>query len=39
LEGIQNAWDSIPELKGRSAVDLRKFVDARFVSEALSENK
>jgi NitT/TauT family transport system substrate-binding protein len=39
LEGIQNAWDSIPELRGRSGADLKKFVDARFVNEALSETK
>jgi len=38
LEGIQNAWDNIPEFKGRT-VDLKKFVDARFVNEALSEIK
>ena len=39
LIGIQNAWDSIPELKSRGAVDLRKFVDARFVEEVLQEVK
>ena len=39
LEGIQNAWDSIPEFRGRSGVDLKKFVDARFINEALSEIK
>ena len=39
LEGIQNAWDSVPELKAKSGVDLRKFFDARFVTEALAEMK
>jgi len=35
LEGLQNAWDSIPESRGKSGIDLRTFVDARFVNEAL----
>jgi NitT/TauT family transport system substrate-binding protein len=39
LEGIQNAWESIPEFRGRSGSDLKKFVDARFINEALSEIK
>jgi hypothetical protein len=39
LEGLQNAWDSIPEFKARSGVDLKKFVDSRFINEALSEIK
>jgi ABC-type nitrate/sulfonate/bicarbonate transport system substrate-binding protein len=39
LEGLQNAWDSIPESRGKGSIDLRKFVDARFVNEALSEIK
>jgi NitT/TauT family transport system substrate-binding protein len=39
LEGIQNAWESIPEFKGRSGVDLKRFVDARFVTDALSETR
>ena len=39
LEGLQNAWDSIPESRGKSGIDLRKFVDARFINEALSEIK
>jgi NitT/TauT family transport system substrate-binding protein len=37
LEGIQNAWDSIPELKGKSGGDLKKFVDPQFVKAALHE--
>jgi ABC-type nitrate/sulfonate/bicarbonate transport system substrate-binding protein len=32
LEGIQNAWESIPELKARS-VDLNRFIDPRFIEE------
>src|SRR6266545_5323895 len=39
LEGLQNAWDSIPESRGKSGIDLRKFVDARFINEALNEIK
>lgn len=39
LEGIQNAWDSLPEHKGKSAIDLKKFADPRFINEALSEMK
>ena len=35
LIGIQNTWDSIPELKARGTVDLRRFVDSRFVDEVL----
>ncbi|HLN86483.1 MAG TPA: ABC transporter substrate-binding protein [Candidatus Limnocylindrales bacterium] len=38
-EGLQNAWDSIPEFKGKSAADLRRFVDGRFVNQVLSESK
>jgi len=39
LEGIQNAWESIPELRAKSGVDLRKFFDARFVTEVLAETR
>ncbi len=39
LEGIQNAWESIPEFKGRSGVDLKKFVDSRFVEEGIRQTK
>jgi hypothetical protein len=40
LEGIQNAWESIPHMKGRgSNVDVSKFVDASFVREALKNKK
>jgi NitT/TauT family transport system substrate-binding protein len=39
LEGIQNAWESIPEFKGRSGVDLKKFIDARFVDEGIRQTK
>ena len=38
LEGLQNAWDSIPEMRGKT-VDLKKFVEPRFVAEALTELK
>jgi ABC-type nitrate/sulfonate/bicarbonate transport system substrate-binding protein len=38
LLGIQNAWDSIPELKARGAVDLRRFVEPKFVDEVLKEH-
>ena len=37
LEGIQNAWESISDAKGRSSIDLRKFVEPRFVNEAVRE--
>ena len=39
LEGIQNAWDSVPELKAKSPVDLKRFVDGRFINQALNERK
>jgi NitT/TauT family transport system substrate-binding protein len=39
FEALQNAWDSIPEFKGKSAADLKRFVDARFINQALSETK
>jgi ABC-type nitrate/sulfonate/bicarbonate transport system substrate-binding protein len=39
LEGIQNAWESIPELKTRGGVDLKRFIDSRFIDEALREGK
>jgi ABC-type nitrate/sulfonate/bicarbonate transport system substrate-binding protein len=40
LEGIQNAWESIPHIKGRGGnVDLSKFVDASFVREGLKNMK
>ena len=38
-EGIQNAWESIPEFKGRSAGDLKRFVEPRFVADALKEKR
>ena len=38
LEGLQNAWESIPEMRGK-AVDLKKFIEPRFVTEALAELK
>jgi ABC-type nitrate/sulfonate/bicarbonate transport system substrate-binding protein len=40
LEGIQNAWESIPHIKGRGGnVDVSKFVDPSFVREALKNKK
>lgn len=39
LDGIQTAWESIPELKARGPVDLKKFVDSRFIEEVLREMK
>ncbi|HEY2990749.1 MAG TPA: ABC transporter substrate-binding protein [Candidatus Binatia bacterium] len=38
FEGLQNAWDSIPEMRGKS-VDLKRFIEPRFVAEALAELK
>jgi hypothetical protein len=35
LEGIRNTWDSMPELRSRKDVDVNKFVDGRFVDDAL----
>jgi NitT/TauT family transport system substrate-binding protein len=39
LEGLQNAWDSVSESRAKSGFDLKKFVDARFINEALNESK
>lgn len=39
LDGIRNAWESIPNLKNRGPVDLKNYVDARFVAEVLKEMK
>lgn len=39
LEAIRNTWDSMPELRSRKDVDLNKFVDARFVDDALKALK
>ncbi|HWP60774.1 MAG TPA: ABC transporter substrate-binding protein [Candidatus Acidoferrales bacterium] len=38
LEGIQNAWESLADVKGRP-VDLKKFIEPRFVAEAVSALK
>ena len=35
LVGIQNAWDSMPDLKARGPMDLRRFVEPKFVDEVL----
>jgi ABC-type nitrate/sulfonate/bicarbonate transport system substrate-binding protein len=37
LDGIQAAWKSVPDLKARGPVDFKKFVEPRFVEEALRE--
>jgi NitT/TauT family transport system substrate-binding protein len=39
LDGIQTAWESIPELKARGPVDFKKFVEPRFIEEVLREMK
>jgi NitT/TauT family transport system substrate-binding protein len=39
LEGIQTAWESVPDLKARGSVDFRKFVESRFIEEVLREMK
>ena len=39
LDGIQTAWESIPELKARGPVDFKNFVDSRFIEEVLREMK
>jgi NitT/TauT family transport system substrate-binding protein len=39
LDGIQTAWESIPDLKARGPVDFKKFVDSRFIEEVLREMK
>jgi NitT/TauT family transport system substrate-binding protein len=39
LDGIQTAWESMPELKARGPVDFRKFVEPRFIEEVLREMK
>jgi NitT/TauT family transport system substrate-binding protein len=38
VEGLQNAWDAIPEMRGKTA-DVSKFAEPRFVKEALAELK
>lgn len=38
LDGLQNAWESIPEMRGKTG-DLKKFIEPRFVTEALAELK
>ena len=38
-DSIQNAWESIPELKAKGAMDPKKFVEAGFVREVLTGAK
>jgi NitT/TauT family transport system substrate-binding protein len=35
LDGMQNAWDSVPGHQPLGMADFRKFVDAKFVAEVL----
>ena len=37
LDGIQAAWESVPELRARGPTDFRKFVEPRFVEDVLRE--
>ena len=39
LDGIQTAWESVPDLNARGPVDFRKFVEPRFIEEVLREMK
>jgi hypothetical protein len=39
LDGIQTAWESVPDLKARGPVDFRKFVEPRFIEEVLTGNE
>jgi ABC-type nitrate/sulfonate/bicarbonate transport system substrate-binding protein len=39
LDGIQTAWESIPDLKARGPVDFKKFIEPRFIEEVLREMK
>jgi NitT/TauT family transport system substrate-binding protein len=39
LEGIQTAWESVPDLKARGPVDFRKFIEAKFVEDVLRDMK
>jgi NitT/TauT family transport system substrate-binding protein len=38
-EAIQNAWETLTGIKGRGPIEMRKFVEARFIEEALKESK
>jgi hypothetical protein len=39
LDGIQTAWESIPDLKARGPVEFKKFIEPRFIEEVLREMK
>jgi ABC-type nitrate/sulfonate/bicarbonate transport system substrate-binding protein len=39
LDGIQAAWESVPELKARGPVDFRKLIEPRFIEEVLRVTK
>jgi NitT/TauT family transport system substrate-binding protein len=39
LDGIEAAWESVPDLKARGPVDFRKLVEPSFVEDVLREMK
>src|SRR5262245_65592951 len=39
LDGIQTAWESMPELRARGPVDFRKLVEALFIDDVLRERQ
>ena len=39
LDGIQTAWESMPDPKARGPVDFEKLVDSRFIEAVLREMK
>lgn len=39
LESVQAVWDNTPDLKARGPVDMRRLIDASFVTETLKELK
>jgi ABC-type nitrate/sulfonate/bicarbonate transport system substrate-binding protein len=38
-EGIQNAWESLTEIKDRGPFEMSRFVEPRLIEEALKESK
>jgi hypothetical protein len=39
MESVQAVWDNTPDLKARGSVDMRRLIDASFVTDALKELK
>jgi hypothetical protein len=39
LDGIQTAWESMPDPNARGPVDFEKLVDSRFIEAVLREMK